>query len=162
GPVVVAGGDRMSSIFDPADRATAVLFGDGAGALVLEPGNGALLAWDAGTDGSAKGILEIAVGERFLHMDGSEVFRRAVRVVFGRAVGVVCDSSVLTLERAGVTAADVDHFIPHQANARIIDAARHRLGIPEERTVVNVDRWGNTSAASIAIALAEAAETGRL
>lgn len=153
GPVLVAGAERMTSIFDPDDRTTAVLFGDGAGALVLEPGDGALLAWDAGTDGSARPILEIPPGSRHLHMEGAEVFRRAVRVV--------CDSCTLALERAGLGPADVDHFVPHQANARIIDAARARLGIAEDRTVVNVDRWGNTSAASIAIALGEAASAGR-
>jgi 3-oxoacyl-[acyl-carrier-protein] synthase-3 len=154
GPVVLAGAERMTAIFDPADRTTAVLFGDGAGALVLEPGNGALLAWDAGTDGSLRALLEIPPGERFLHMDGAEVFRRAVRIV--------CDSSMTALGRAGLTPAAVDVFVPHQANARIIEAARARLGIPHDRTIVNVDRWGNTSAASIAIALAESAAAGRI
>lgn len=154
GPVVLAGAERMTAIFDPTDRTTAVLFGDGAGALVLEPGNGALLAWDAGTDGSLKSLLEIPPGHRYVHMDGGEVFRRAVRIV--------CDSCLTTLDRAGLGPGDVDLFVPHQANARIIDAARNRLGIDPERTIVNVDRWGNTSAASIAIALAETAAAGRL
>jgi 3-oxoacyl-[acyl-carrier-protein] synthase-3 len=154
GPVVVVGAERMSSIVNQDDRATAVLFGDGAGALVLEPGDGALLAWDAGTDGSLKSLLEIEPGQRFLHMDGGEVFRRAVRIV--------CDSAAATLERAGVEPADIDLFVPHQANARIIEAVRSRLGLPPERIVLNVDRWGNTSAASVAIALAEAADAGRL
>lgn len=154
GAVVVAGGERMSSIVDPTERGTAVLFGDGAGAVVLEPGDGALLSWDAGTDGSLKSLLEIRAGERFLEMDGGEVFRRAVRIV--------CDSASATLRRAGVEPADVDLFVPHQANARIIEAARVRLGFPAESVVVNVDRWGNTSAASVAIALAEAADGGRL
>lgn len=154
GPVVLAGAERMTALLDPADRTTAVLFGDGAGALVLERGNGALLAWDAGTDGSLRPLLEIPIGDRHLRMDGGEVFRRAVRII--------CDSSATALEQAGLTAADVDLFVPHQANARIIEAARARLGIPAERTVVNVDRWGNTSAASIAIALAEAAAAGRI
>jgi 3-oxoacyl-[acyl-carrier-protein] synthase-3 len=154
GAVVVAGSERMTSIIDPDERGTAVLFGDGAGALVLEPGDGALLAWDAGTDGTLKALLEIRSGERFVHMDGGEVFRRAVRIV--------CDSTSATLERAGVEPSAIDLFVPHQANARIIEAARVRLGLPPERVVVNVDRWGNTSAASIAIALAEAADAGRL
>lgn len=154
GPVAVVGAERMTSIVDRDDRATAVLFGDGAGALVLEPGDGALLAWDAGTDGSLRSILEVPVGGRWLQMDGGEVFRRAVRVV--------CDSAAATLGRAGVAAADVDLFVPHQANTRIIDAVTTRLGIPADRTVSNLDRWGNTSAASIPIAIAEAAEAGRL
>jgi 3-oxoacyl-[acyl-carrier-protein] synthase-3 len=89
-----------------------------------------------------------------MRMDGGEVFRRAVRII--------CDSTATTLERAGLAAADVDLFVPHQANARIIEAARTRLGLPPEKVVVNVDRWGNTSAASVAIALAEAADAGRL
>ena len=154
GAVVLVGAERMSSIVDPADRSTAVLFGDGAGAVVLEPGDGALLAWDAGTDGALKALLEIPSGERFVHMDGGEVFRRAVRIM--------CDSALATLGRAGLDPSSVDLFVPHQANARIIEAARIRLGIPADRVVVNVDRWGNTSAASVAIALAEAADAGRL
>jgi 3-oxoacyl-[acyl-carrier-protein] synthase-3 len=152
GPVVVVGAERLTSIVDATDRATAVLFGDGAGAVVLEPGEGGLLGWDAGTDGSARTLLEIPEGERHLRMDGAEVFRRAVRVLV--------DSAGAALERAGLTAADVDLFVPHQANARIIDAARARLGIAEADTYVNVDRWGNTSAASIPIALGEAVAAG--
>jgi len=154
GPVVVAGAERMTAIVDRDDRSTAVLFGDGAGALVLEPGDGALLAWDAGTDGSLRTLLEVPPGSRWMQMDGGEVFRRAVRII--------CDSSLATLERADVAPSQIDLFVPHQANARIIEAARTRLGLPSERVVVNIDRWGNTSAASVAIALAEAAASGRL
>jgi 3-oxoacyl-[acyl-carrier-protein] synthase III len=87
-------------------------------------------------------------------MQGPEVFRRAVRVVV--------DSSLATLGKAGIGPADVDWFVPHQANARIISAAAKRLGIPEERCVVNIDRYANTSAASIPLALAEATEQGRI
>jgi 3-oxoacyl-[acyl-carrier-protein] synthase III len=154
GPVVVAGSERMSAIVDRHDRSTAVLFGDGAGALVLAPGDGALLAWDAGTDGSLKELLEIPAGEPWVRMEGGEVFRRAVRII--------CDSALATLGRAGLEPADVDLFVPHQANARIIEAARLRLDLPAERVALNVDRWGNTSAASIAIAVAEAAASGRI
>ena len=154
GPVVVAGSERMSAIVDRHDRSTAVLFGDGAGALVLAPGDGALLAWDAGTDGSLKELLEIPTGEPWVRMEGGEVFRRAVRII--------CDSALATLGRAGLEPADVDLFVPHQANARIIEAARLRLDLPAERVALNVDRWGNTSAASIAIAVAEAAASGRI
>ena len=154
GPVVVVGVERLTQILDADDRATAVLFADGAGAAVLEPGDGALLGWDAGTDGSLRPFLEIPNGERYIHMDGGEVFRRAVRIVV--------DSATAACERAGVHPSDVDVFVPHQANVRIIEAAGHRLGIPADRTVLNLDRWGNTSAASIAIALAEADAAGRL
>lgn len=157
GPVVVVGVDRLTSILDQGDRTTAVLFADGAGAAVVEQtvdGTGALLGWDAGTDGSLRGILEVPVADTYIHMDGGEVFRRAVRIVV--------DSVVAACERADVAPADVDVFVPHQANVRIIEAACSRLGIPLERTVVNLDRWGNTSAASIPIALAEASAAGRL
>jgi 3-oxoacyl-[acyl-carrier-protein] synthase-3 len=131
-----------------------VLFGDGAGAAVLEAGDGGLLGWDAGTDGSLRPILEVPAGGRFIHMEGSEVFRRAVRVLV--------DSAAAACERAGVDPSDVDVFVPHQANIRIIEAACSRLGIPPERTIVNLDRWGNTSAASIPIALTEASAAGRI
>jgi 3-oxoacyl-[acyl-carrier-protein] synthase-3 len=154
GPIAVVGSERMTSIVDRADRSTAVLFGDGAGAVIVEPGPGELLAWDAGTDGSLRSVLEIPAGERWMRMDGGEVFRRAVRIV--------ADSALTTLGRAGVEPADIDLFVPHQANQRIIEAACSRLGIPAERTFANMDRWGNTSGASIPIALAEAAEAGRI
>jgi 3-oxoacyl-[acyl-carrier-protein] synthase-3 len=153
GPVLVIGAERMSSVLEPGDRSVGVLFGDGAGALVLEAGDGALLAWDAGTDGSLKDLLQVPPGG-YLQMDGGEVFRRAVRIMH--------ETATTTLERAGLGPADVDLYVPHQANQRIIDAARTRLGLSPEQVVVNLDRWGNTSAASIAIALAEAADAGRL
>jgi 3-oxoacyl-[acyl-carrier-protein] synthase-3 len=154
GPVVVVGVERLTQILDKDDRGTAVLFADGAGAAVLEPGDGALLGWDSGTDGSLRPALEIPVGGQYIHMDGGEVFRRAVRIVV--------DSATAACERGGVAPADVDVFVPHQANIRIVEAAGNRLGIPADRTIVNLDRWGNTSAASIAIALAEADVAGRL
>jgi 3-oxoacyl-[acyl-carrier-protein] synthase-3 len=93
-------------------------------------------------------------GLQYIKMQGQEVFRRAVRAVV--------DSANLALERAGVTTADIDWFIPHQANLRIIEAAASRLGIDRDRTIVNIDRFGNTSAASIPLAMAEAADAGRL
>ncbi len=125
------------------------------------------MAFDLGCDGSSAGLLEIpaggsrmpttpdtlARGLQYLKMQGPEVFRRAVRTVV--------DSANAALERAGVASSDLAWFVPHQANARIIDAAAQRLGIPAERTVVNIDRYGNTSAASIPLALAEAADAGR-
>jgi len=168
--VLIVGAETLSRIIDPEDRATTVLFGDGAGAAVMartagEPG---LLAWDLGCDGSAAGLLEIPAGgsrlpasvdtvagrRHYLKMAGQEVFRRAVRVVV--------ESATKTLERAGVDAADVAWFVPHQANARIIDAAAQRLGFGAERALVNIDRYGNTSSASIPLALFEAVDEGRV
>ncbi len=154
--VVVVGSETLTRIVDPDDRATVPLFGDGAAAVVLRPatpGYG-LQSWDLGCDGSASGILAIPPGERFIRMEGQEVFRRAVRAVVASANNA--------LHAAGCTAGDVDLFVPHQANARIISMAGDRLGIPSERTMVNVDRYGNTSAASVPLALAEAADDGRL
>jgi 3-oxoacyl-[acyl-carrier-protein] synthase-3 len=154
GAVAVVGAETLSTIVDPDDRTTAVLFGDAAAAAVLVPGETGLLAWDLGCDGSAARILEVPAGAQYLRMDGREVFRRAVRVVI--------ESSTAALERAGLGVDDVDLFVPHQANARMIEAIGERLGLPAGRTMTNLERYGNTSAASIPLALAEAAETGRL
>ncbi|MGQ0824357.1 MAG: beta-ketoacyl-ACP synthase III [Actinomycetota bacterium] len=171
GHVLVVGAETLSRIVDPTDRRTLVLFGDGAGAAVLRRSVGdapGLLAWDLGCDGSAAGILEIpaggsrrpatpatvAAGEHFLQMQGQEVFRRAVRACV--------DSAQTTLARAGVTVEEVAWFVPHQANARMIDAVATRLGIPPERTLVNIERFGNTSSASIPLALFEAVDDGRV
>jgi 3-oxoacyl-[acyl-carrier-protein] synthase-3 len=171
GHVLVIGAETLSRVVDPHDRGTCILFGDGAAAMVLSPspddGPG-LLAWDLGCDGSATGLLgilaggsrqpatpeTIAEGQQYIKMQGQEVFRRAVRAVV--------DSVKVTLDRAGLTSTDVDWFVPHQANARIIEAAANRLGIPADRTVVNIERYGNTSAASIPLAMAEAADDGRI
>jgi len=156
-PVLVIGAETLTRITDPDDRGTRILFGDGAGAAVLgrplDPAAG-LLAWDLGCDGSAAPLLEVPVGDRYMRMEGKEVFRRAVRIVV--------ESATTTMKGAGLTPADVDVFVPHQANVRIIEAACSRLGVPVARAVVNLDRYGNTSAASIPIALAEASEQGRL
>jgi 3-oxoacyl-[acyl-carrier-protein] synthase-3 len=152
---LVIGADTLSRITDWNDRTLAVLVGDGAGAVVLEAteGQGQLLSWDLGADGSLRRLLYCEHGG-YLTMDGKETFRRAVRFVV--------DSSIAVLDRAGMTPADVDLFVPHQANARIITAAAERLGIPEERSVVTIDRYGNTSAASIPLALVHALDEGRL
>ncbi|MBV8692096.1 MAG: ketoacyl-ACP synthase III [Actinobacteria bacterium] len=152
---LVVGVDLMTRVVDPDDRSTAVLFGDGAGAVVLSAADGGgVLAWELATDGSLAGILEVPRQTGFMVMDGREVFRRAVRVVV--------DSASSALAQADLTAADVDLFVPHQANARIISAAADRLGIAPEHCVVNIDRYGNTSAGSIPIALTEAADAGRV
>ena len=169
---LLIGAETMTSVLDPDDRGTAVLFGDGAGALVLrgspghDPAAPGLVASDlvndpAGIDllvvpagGSAKPASPetVAAHEHYLRMDGREVFRRAVRAV---------EASIgRTLARGGYTAKDVSLFVPHQANARIVDAVLARTGLAPERTCSTVDRYGNTSAASIPIAVAEAAEAG--
>lgn len=153
--ILVIGSDTLSRITDWDDRTLAVIVGDGAGAVVLEAtdGPGELLAWDLGADGSLRHLLKCDTGG-YLFMNGREIFRHAVRAVV--------DSSLAALQRAGMEPGDVDVFVPHQANARIISAARERLGIPEERCVVTIDRYGNTSSASIPLALADALETGLL
>jgi 3-oxoacyl-[acyl-carrier-protein] synthase III len=153
--VLVIGADTMSGIVDWEDRSTAILFADGAGAVVVEAtdGPGDLLGYDLDNDGSARHLLAADVGG-FIKMDGREVFRRAVRSTV--------DSSLRAVERAGVTVDDLALIVPHQANIRIIDAVCQRLDIPTERAVVTVDRHGNTSAASIPLALADAADAGRL
>jgi 3-oxoacyl-[acyl-carrier-protein] synthase-3 len=170
GHVLVIGAETLSRIIDPDDRATCILFGDAAAALVLEasPDDGpGLLSFDLGCDGSLAGLLEVpaggsrrptteatlAEGLQYLKMQGPEVFRRAVRVVV--------ESANTALAKADVASSQIDWFIPHQANARIIDAASSRLGIPAERTIVNIERYGNTSAASIPLALSEAADAGQ-
>ena len=170
GHVLVIGAETLSRIIDPHDRGTCILFGDGAAAVVLAPtsddGPG-ILGWDTGCDGSATGLLEIPAGGsrlpatpetiegglQYLKMQGPEVFRRAVRTVV--------ESANLALDRAGVTVADIDWFIPHQANLRIIEASASRLGLTRDQTIVNIDRYGNTSAASIPLAMSEAADAGR-
>jgi len=152
--VLLVGADCVSLLTDPDDRATAVLFADGAAAVVLEASDlDGLLAVDLGVDGSAHDLLTCAHGG-YMQMEGKEVFRRAVRITV--------DSATNALERAKLTPDDVALFVPHQANLRIIEAAASRLGIPMERVAVVVDRMGNTSSASIPLALADAADAGRL
>ena len=155
GRVLLIGSDTLSRITDWDDRKLAVLVGDGAGAVVLEPvdGPGDLLSWNIGADGTLRHLLRCDHGG-YLYMDGKEVFRRAVRVVI--------DSATKALDDAGLSAADVDLLVPHQANLRIIQAAGQRLGIPEERTAIVIDRYGNTSSASIPLALDDAVTGGRV
>lgn len=153
--ILVIGADTLSGIVDQNDRSTAVLFGDGAGAVVIEAtaGDGQLLSWDLGVDGSAATLLDCDHGG-FVHMEGREVFRRAVRAMV--------TSAELVLERAKLGPDDIALCVPHQANARIVEAANARIGIPMERTSMVVHRTGNTSAASIPLALADAADARRL
>ena len=160
---LVVGGDVLSRILDWSDRSTVVLFGDGAGAVVLDlsdaPG---FFAFELGADGAGgehlwlpgSGSRKFDDPDAFVKMNGREVFKFATRVLVHSAKAV--------LDRAGTRIEDVDVYVPHQANVRIIDHATKKLGIPSERVVINVDRYGNTSSGSIPLALAEAQAEGRL
>jgi len=154
--VLVCGAEALSRVIDHDDRSTAVLFGDGAGAVVvaggeLELGVGGFVL---GADGAQADLLYAERDERVLRMQGSDVYRHAVRRMTA--------ASREALERAGRTVEDIDLFVAHQANVRIIDAAATELGIPREKVVVNVDRVANTSSASIPLALEQAEREGRL
>jgi 3-oxoacyl-[acyl-carrier-protein] synthase III len=153
--VLVVGADVMSRIVDQDDRGTAVLFGDGAGAILIDrtDGPGALLGWDLGGDGSLRHLLTCEFGG-YTQMAGKEVFRQAVRVMV--------ESCRAALDKSGVAPDDVTLLVPHQANTRIVSAACDRLGIPMERTALVLERTGNTSAASIPLALVDAVDKGRL
>jgi len=171
--VLVIGSDTMSRIIDYTDRATCILFGDGAGAMLLEPvedGESDLgfIDFMGEVDGSGGDALKMPAGgsrmpashetvERrlhFVHQDGSAVFKYAVRKMYE-----VCRD---LLARNGLTGADVGVLIPHQANQRIIDAAGDRLGIPRDKVLVNIDRYGNTTAGTIPLATRDAICQGRL
>jgi len=162
---LVVGGDVLSRILDWTDRSTLVLFGDGAGAVVLERvDEGGFLGFELGADGgggihlslpgSGSRRIEDAQANGYVHMNGREVFKFATRVLVSSAQAL--------LEECGVGVEDVDVYIPHQANVRIMEHAVQKLGIPRERMVVNVDRYGNTSSGSIPLALADAQAEGRL
>ena len=160
---LVVGGDVLSRILDWSDRSTLILFGDGVGAVVLEavPERG-FLGFELGADGGGgenlwlpgSGSRVFDESERHVKMNGREVYKFATRILVQSAQDV--------LERCGVTIGDVDVYVPHQANIRIIDHATKKLGVPSERVVINVDRYGNTSSGSIPLALADAAQDGRL
>lgn len=153
--ILLIGAETLSRITDWDDRNTAVLFGDGGGALVLEhvADEGQLLAWDLGLDAEARKILRAEVGGT-IEMDGREVFKRAVRVLV--------DSATRTLDEAKVRPDQIKLLVPHQANIRIIQAACDRLGLDRDRAALVLHRTGNTSSASIPLALVDAIESGRL
>lgn len=160
---LVVGGDVLSKILDWEDRSTLVLFGDGAGAVVMEPvERGGFLGFELGADGGGgeslwypgSGSRTFENPEVLLKMNGREVFKFATRIMVYSAQQL--------LPECGKTADDIDVYIPHQANKRIIDYAVAKLGIAPEKTVVNVDRYGNTSSGSIPLALADARADGRL
>jgi 3-oxoacyl-[acyl-carrier-protein] synthase-3 len=168
--VLVVGADVMTSILDLQDRTTNVLFGDGAGAVLLEPSTDDTGIIDFGNevDGSGACHLYMIAGgsrkpashetvdrkEHFVRQDGAHVFKYAVRKFAEASQGL--------LERNGMTAADLDLFVAHQANMRIIDAVSQRFGLPEEKVVKNIQKFGNTTAATIPLALASALDAGRL
>jgi 3-oxoacyl-[acyl-carrier-protein] synthase-3 len=160
---LVVGGDVLSKILDWEDRSTLVLFGDGAGAVVLEAvEHGGFLGFELGADGGGgehlwlpgSGSRHFEDPDAFVKMNGREVFKFATRIMVYSAEQI--------LSECGKTVEDVDVYIPHQANKRIIDYAAGKLGIPPEKTVVNVDRYGNTSSGSIPLALTDARLEGRL
>jgi 3-oxoacyl-[acyl-carrier-protein] synthase III len=166
---LVVGGDVLSRILDWEDRRTSVLFGDGAGAAVLERvPDGGFIGFELGADGSGGPELYLPAGgsrapataetvtarQHFVQMNGREVFKFATRVLVSSAEDI--------LRECGRTVEEVDVYVPHQANTRIIDYATRKLGISEEKVVVNVDRYGNTSSGSIPLALADAEREGRL
>jgi len=167
---LVVAAEKMSAIVDWEDRTTAILFGDGGGAVVVRPSNGSdhgILSSHLRSDGNlaellyrpgggaldpvSQGMLD--EGRHFLKMQGREIFKSAVR-----SMSEACD---LALQKAGLTAGDIDLLVPHQANIRIIEATAKYAGIPMERVFVNIDRYGNMSSATVPVALDEAIEEGR-
>lgn len=168
--VLVIGVEVLSKITNYEDRGTCVLFGDGAGATIYSASDvpGGILGWMLGSDGAKPDLLLRPAGgsrtpltpatvgspESFIYMNGPEVFKFATRVM-----GVAMDEA---LARANLTSRDIDLFIPHQANIRIIEAASRRLDLPREKVFVNIEKYGNTSSAAIPIALCEAIATGRV
>ncbi|QYY44580.1 ketoacyl-ACP synthase III [Aneurinibacillus thermoaerophilus] len=167
---LVIGVENLSKIVDWTDRNTCVLFGDGAGAALLGPVEDGMgfLSFELGADGGGAELLKLEAGgsripvpkvkpgsrENYIYMAGSEVFKFAVR-----AMNTASDQ---VLEKAGITKKDVDFLVPHQANLRIIDSAVKRLGLPYDKVVVNLNRYGNMSSASIPVALDEAVSEGRI
>jgi 3-oxoacyl-[acyl-carrier-protein] synthase III len=160
---LVVGGDLLSRILDWEDRSTLVLFGDGAGAVVLEvAAEAGFLGFELGADGGGgenlwlpgSGSRIFDEADRHVKMNGREVFKFATRILVQSAEDL--------LRECGLSIDDVDVYVPHQANMRIIDHATRKLGVPSDRVVINVERYGNTSSGSIPLALADAAADGRL
>ena len=168
--VLVIGAETLSRFTDWSDRNTGMLFGDGAGAAVLgeTPEGYGILGVDLGADGGGAELLKIPAGgsrhpatnetilqkKHFIHMSGNEVFKFAVKVMG--------ETTLKALKNANLTASDITYLVPHQANIRIIQSAAKRLGMPMEKVVVNINKYGNTSAASIPIALDEAVKSGTI
>jgi 3-oxoacyl-[acyl-carrier-protein] synthase-3 len=168
--VMVIGSDAMTTILDYKDRSTCVLFGDGAGAVLVEPGdsNEGILDFEHDVDGSGGGFLYMPGGGslhpaspetvekrmHYVHQEGSQVFKYAVRRM--------ADMSAHLLEKNGFTKDDLALLVPHQANLRIIRATQERLGLDDSKVMVNIDRYGNTTAGTIPLGLRDAVEQGRL
>jgi len=167
--VMLIGAETLSKIANPKDRGTVILFGDGAGAVILEASErDAFLASELGSDGARPELLQVAIGgsrraadaaaldagEQFIRMEGREVFKFAVTKMI--------EATDVALKKAGLSKSDLDFLIPHQANRRIIDAAAKYLDMPPEKVLVNIEEYGNTSAASIPLALSEALDAGRI
>ena len=167
--IMLIGAEALTKIVDRTDRSTAILFGDGAGAVILEAAQtDSFLSSELGSDGSRPELLRVTAGgtrypltpaayearEQFIHMEGREVFKFAVTKMIS--------ATDVALQKAQLQKTDLDWLIPHQANKRIIDAAAKYLDMPEEKVIVNIHEYGNTSAASIPIALSEAVEAGRI
>lgn len=168
---LVIGAEKMSSLVNWEDRTTCILFGDGAGAAVLSataPGKGGLGPCTLGSDGSLSELLMIPAGGSRIPVteavlrEHSNCIRMSGQEVFKHAVNNMTQTAKRLLAEAGWTAEDLNLVIPHQANRRILEAIRNRVGVPEDHVFVNVDRYGNTSAASIGIALDEAVRGGKL
>lgn len=153
--ILVIGTDTLSRITDWTDRNTAILFADGSGAAVIEAtaGSGQLLGWDFDADGSLEDLLYAEIGGT-LYMEGKEVFRRAVRIMV--------DSAEKSIKAAGLTTNEINLVVPHQANVRIIEAACKRLDIPMDKAAIVLHETGNTSSASIPLALFDAADNARI
>ncbi|MDF2835580.1 MAG: 3-oxoacyl-(acyl-carrier-protein) synthase, partial [Paenibacillus sp.] len=168
--VLVVGAETLSRITDYTDRNTCILFGDGAGAVVLGPveeGRG-FLSFELGADGSGGELLKVGGGgsrlpasaasieekQHYIYMAGNDVFKFAVRIMGSAAEDA--------LAKAGKSKEDINLLVPHQANIRIIQSALNRLDLPEEKAMINLDKYGNMSAASIPVALAEAVEQDRV
>jgi 3-oxoacyl-[acyl-carrier-protein] synthase-3 len=153
--VLLIGAETMSSVVDWTDRSTAFLFGDGATAALLKgvEGAGSLLGWDLGVDGSSAELLYAEHGSGLV-MKGQEVFRMGVRIAV--------ESTTAAMERAGVTPSDVDLFVLHQANARMMESVATRLGLSPDHLVSTIESTGNTSAASIPLTLIDALDRGRV
>ncbi|MCL6457116.1 MAG: ketoacyl-ACP synthase III [Gorillibacterium sp.] len=167
---LIIGVEVLSKITDYTDRNTCILFGDGAGAVVIGavPEGRGFKSFEIGADGTGGPLLKLHAGgsrcpssaetiaqkQHYMYMAGAEVFKFAVRIMGNAAEEA--------LRKAGLVKEDIDLLIPHQANIRIINSALHKLNVPEDKCIINLDRYGNVGAASIPMALAEAAESGRL
>ncbi|WP_308860050.1 beta-ketoacyl-ACP synthase III [Paenibacillus endoradicis] len=168
--ILVIGAETLSRITDYTDRNTCILFGDGAGAVVIGevPAGRGFQSFEIGADGTGGELLKVSGGgsrkpasaetvankEHSIYMAGNEVFKFAVRIM-----GNAAESAI---EKAGLTKADIDLLVPHQANIRIIQSSLNRLELSEDKAMINLDKYGNMSAASIPVALAEAVEQGRV